>query len=211
MIATNEPAAPDDRQLVETIRGGKYGKLLGAQFKRIIAKPNWSAEIGDSSKTGGPAIDLHVHDTHFIGLVCGVPRAVFSTGVVEQNGAVSYLTTQYLYGPGGPSVTCSSGALSMPGRPFAHGFEIYLEKATLLYDSGGVALTLLTADGQSEAPQLDGGGDPISAFAAEIQAAVDSVSSGRESALLSGKLARDALVMCYRECESVKTGREVEI
>ncbi len=211
MVAHVLPFFPEFAFAAETIRSGKYGKLLGAHFKRIIAKPNWSAEIGDSSKTGGPAIDLHVHDTHFIGLVCGVPRAVFSTGVVEQNGAVSYLTTQYLYGPGGPSVTCSSGALSMPGRPFAHGFEIYLERATLLYDSGGVALTLLTADGQSEAPQLDGGGDPISAFAAEIQAAVDSVSSGRESELLSGKLARDALVMCYRECESVKTGREVAI
>ena len=27
--------------------------------------------------------------------------------------------------------------------------------------------------------------------------------------LLSGQLARDALVMCYKECESVTTGRPV--
>ncbi len=67
---------------------------------------------------------------------------------------MSYLTTQYLYGPGGPSVTCSSGAAAMPGRPFVHGFEIYLEKATLTYSSGGTPLTLYTADGKAHAVEL---------------------------------------------------------
>ena len=43
-----------------------------------------------------------------------------------EHATVSYLTTSYLYGPGGPAVTCSSGALSMSGRPFVHGYEIYL-------------------------------------------------------------------------------------
>ena len=42
-------------------------------------------------KTGGPAVDLHIHDTHFIGLLAGVPGRVFSTGVVaaEWFGSVS--------------------------------------------------------------------------------------------------------------------------
>ena len=63
---------------------------------RVIAKPDWSSGIADADRSGGPAIDLHIHDTHFIGLVCGVPRAVHSRGVVE-DGAVVHLTTQYLY------------------------------------------------------------------------------------------------------------------
>ena len=37
----------------------------------------------------------------------------------------------------------------MSGRPFVHGYEIYLEKATLVYDSGGTPLTVLTADGKA--------------------------------------------------------------
>ena len=135
---------------------------------------------------------------------------MFSVGTVERD-AVTYLTTSYLYGPGGPAVTCSSGAVCMPGRAFAHGFEIYLERATLLYDSGGVPLTLLTADGESEQPALTGGGDPLAAFADELQAAVDGVTAGVEPPLLSGKLARDALVLCHREIESVKAGRPVAV
>jgi predicted dehydrogenase len=99
----------------------------------------------------------------------------------------------------------------MSGRPFVHGYEIFLEKATLLYDSGGTPLTLLTADGKSTHPALAGGSDPLSAFADELQAVVDGVTGGKEPDLLSGKLARDALVLCHRECESVKTGKPVAV
>lgn len=210
MVAHVLPFFPEFKFAAETIAGGQYGKVLAAHFKRVIATPDWSSDIGDAAKTGGPAVDLHIHDTHFIGLVCGVPKQVFAVGTVEQ-GAVTYLTTSYLYGPGGPAVTCSSGALSMSGRPFAHGYEIYLEKATLLYDSGGQPLTLLTQDGKATQPALSGGGDPLSAFTAELQTAVDGVTSGKEPALLSGKLARDALVLCHREIESVKTGKAVAV
>ena len=80
-----------------------------------------------------PAIDLHIHDTHFVALVCGRPAAVHSTGVVE-DGAVVHLTTQYLYDHPNLAVSCISGALSQAGRPFAHGFELYLERATLAFE-----------------------------------------------------------------------------
>ncbi len=210
MVAHVLPFFPEFKFAAEAIRDGQYGKVLAAHFKRVIAKPDWSADIGDAAKTGGPAVDLHIHDTHFIGLVCGVPRQVFSVGTVEKD-AVTYLMTSYLYGPGGPAVTCSSGAVCMSGRPFVHGYEIYLENASLIYDSGGTPLTLLTADGKSSQPALPGGGDPLSAFTDELQAAVDGVSSGKEPDLLSGQLARDALVLCHRECESVKTGKAVTV
>jgi hypothetical protein len=70
---------------------------------------------------------------------------------------------------------------------------------------------VIREDGLNEQPELPGGGDPITAFTSEIQAAVDGVKAGREPDLLSGKLARDALVLCHRECESVKTGSPVAI
>ncbi len=210
MVAHVLPYFPEFAFAAETVRSGRYGKLHAAHFTRVISRTDWSADIGDAAKTGGPAVDLHVHDTHFIGLTCGVPREVFSTGLVEGD-AVNYLTTQYLYGPGGPAVSCSSGAVAASGRPFAHGYEIFLEGATLAYHSGGVPLTVFTPDSKSITPQLHGGGDPIAAFTAEIQAAVDGVVAGKVPDLLSAKLARDALTMCHRECESVRLGRPVRI
>ncbi len=210
MVAHVLPFFPEFAYAAEVIRSGRHGKVLGAHFKRVIARPDWSAEIADAGKTGGPAVDLHIHDTHFIGLVCGVPQRVFSLGI-EEGGAVQYLTTQYLYGPGGPAVSCSSGAVAQKGRPFVHGYEIYLEKATLVYESGTAPLTVLTADGKVEQPTLPGGGDATTAFTLELQAAVDGVTSGKEPDLLSGKLARDALVLCHKECESVRSGQAVAI
>jgi predicted dehydrogenase len=210
MVAHVLPFFPEFAYAAEAIRSGRYGRVLGAHFKRVISRPDWSAEIGDAAKTGGPAVDLHIHDTHFIGLVCGVPKRVFSSGIVE-NGAVNYLTTQYLYSPGGPAVSCSSGALAQPGRPFVHGYEIYLEKATLVYESGTAPLTVLTADGKSEQPRLDGGDDATAAFTLELQASVDGVRAGRAPDLLSAQLARDALVLCHKECQSVKTGEAVTV
>lgn len=210
MVAHVLPFFPEFAFAAEAIREGAYGKLLGGHFKRVISKPEWSADIGDADKTGGPAVDLHIHDTHFIGLIAGVPQHVVSTGLVE-NDAVTYLTTSYLYGPGGPALTCSSGAIAMKGREFVHGYEIYLEKATLVYESGTCPLTVLHADGRAEKPMLPGGDDATAAFTLELQAAVDGIAAGKEPDLLSGQLARDALVLCHKECESVKTGRIVAV
>ncbi len=212
MVAHVLPFFADFRFAADAVRGGQYGKLLGGHFTRVISRPDWSADIGDTAKTGGPAVDLHIHDTHFIGLIAGVPKQVFSTGIVGPDGkTVEYLTTQYLYGPGGPALSCSSGAIAMSGRPFVHGYEIYLEKATLVCDSGGTPLTVFTPDGKSTRPDLGGSGDPVDSFTLEIQAAVDGVSSGKEPDLLSGQLARDALVLCHRECQSVLAGHAVSV
>lgn len=205
MVGQVLPFFPEFRFAAEAIRDGRYGKLQAAHFKRVISRPDWSAAIADPEQTGGPAIDLHIHDTHFIGLVCGVPRAVHAIGW-RRGSTVEYLTTQYLYGEDGPAVSCCCGALAQKGRPFVHGFEIYLERATLTFESGSIPLTVLTDDGKAEQPELEGGGDAVFAFADEIQAAVDGVAAGQEPPALSARLARNALAMCLRECESVRSG-----
>ena len=218
MVAHVLPFFPEYAYAKQLVEGGKYGALLGAHFKRIISKPNWSRDIADIEKSGGPGIDLHIHDTHFIQLLCGVPDAVFSQGKLAGGNFVDYLTTQYIYNDKELAVSCSSGAISQSGRAFSHGFELYLEKATLLFDFatlGGepvtaVPLTLLTEDGEVQRVDL-GEVDPIDAFTAEIQYAVDAVDWEDEPTALSGVGARDALLLCYKEAESVKTGEIVPI
>ncbi len=203
------------RSLVD---GGEYGNMLGAHFKRIISKPSWSRDFADVEKSGGPGIDLHIHDTHFIQLLCGVPDAVFSQGKRIGDNFVDYVTTQYIYKDKGVAVSCSSGAVSQRGRAFSHGFELYLEKATLLYDFatlGGepvaaVPLTLLHETGEVEQVDL-GEPDPIDAFRSELQYAVDAIQSGEEPTALSGFGARNALLLCYKEAESVRIGEIVGI
>ncbi|MGH7223073.1 MAG: gfo/Idh/MocA family oxidoreductase, partial [Gemmataceae bacterium] len=153
------------------------------------------------------------HDTHFIRLIAGMPRKVFSAGLAPDGSTVAYLTTQYLYGSGADALalSCSSGTLAKKGREFVHGYELYLEKATLLYESGTQPLTVLSEDGKARQPKRKGSTEATAAFTAELQAAVEGVNSGQEPHLLSGKLARDALVLCHKECQSVLSGNAVTV
>ncbi len=218
MVAHVLPFFAEYAYAKRVVEEGKYGKLLGAHFKRIISKPSGSRDVASLEKSGGPGIDLHIHDTHFIQLLCGVPDAVFSQGKLAGGNYVDYLTTQYIYNGQEISVSCSSGGVSQRGRAFSHGFEIYLEKATLLYDfstlagepSTAVPLTLLNDEGEVKHVDL-GDVDPIDAFTAELQYAIDAIDCGNAPTALSGVGARDALLLCYKEAESIKTGQIVRV
>src|SRR4051794_17676379 len=61
MVAHVLPFFPEFAYAAQAVRGGKYGKLVGGHFKRVISRPDWSAEIGNVARTGGPAVDLHIH------------------------------------------------------------------------------------------------------------------------------------------------------
>lgn len=207
MVAHVLPFFADFNHALRLIQDGKHGRLLAAHFRRHISPPDWSAAIADLSKTGGPIVDLHIHDTHFIGLACGVPNRVHSRGLLR-HGAVEYVTTQYLYDGGTPVVSATSGAISQPSRPFTHGYEIYLEKGTIHYEAGG-PLTIYTSEGVTR-PELPAA-DPVDSFAEELRSAVEAVATGTPAPLLGGDLARNALALCLKEEESVRTGKVVEV
>jgi predicted dehydrogenase len=195
----------------------KHGKLLGASFKRITADPQWLKHYYEPKVIGGPLLDLHVHDAHFIRLLFGMPRAVFSAGRMRGE-VVEFFQSIFLFDEPGVAVHATSGAIRQQGRGFTHGFEIHYERATLLQDftviqdkaESTMPLTLVTNDGKVERPKL-GSGDPIDSFAAEIQQVVAAIRTGRPSPILVGDLARDAVVLCQRQAQSVATGRVVKV
>jgi predicted dehydrogenase len=217
MVAHVLPFFPEFAFAAEAVASGRYGALRAVHLKRVIARPEWSSGIADADRSGGAAIDLHIHDTHYLCLVCGVPQAVFSRGVVEGN-AVVHLATQYLYEKSGLTATAVSGSLSQAGRPFTHGFEFYLERATLAFDFANLAgqghvatpLSVILPDGTVTQPAL-GSGDPIDAFAAELTQAVEAVATGKHAPGLSGDLAQMALKICHAEVEAVKSRQPVRL
>lgn len=216
MVAHVLPFFPEFAYAAEAVRSGRFGKLRAAHLSRVIARPDWSTGITDAARSGGPAVDLHIHDTHFISLVCGVPRAVSSRGVSE-SGSVVHINTHYLYDDPDLTVSAVSGAISQSGRPFTHGFEFYLERATISFQSANLGgrtesspLTLILPEGKVERPEI-GPPDPSVAFSAELAMAAGAVDSGIEPPSLSARLARQALVLCLAEQESVKAGIPVMI
>jgi len=192
------------------ITSGTFGKLKGAHFKRVSSDPIWMKDYWNPAKGGGPVIDLNIHDTHFVRLVCGMPKAVHSVGRMRGD-VVELFHTHFLFDDPQLMVTVTGGAIDQQGRPFTNGYEIYLERATIVFDSwAGLPVTVLTDDGRVRRPKL-AGGDPVDDFAMEIKEVLRSVRTGKPSRLLDGQLARDALVLSYKQAESVKRRRLVKV
>ena len=208
------PFFPEYRFAYRTITSGKYGALTGGRFKRIISDPTWLPDFYNPNTTGGPMIDLHIHDAHFIRLVCGMPRAVQSVGRMRGE-VVERFDTQFIFDDSSLVVTAASGVIYQQGRPFMHGYEIYLERATLLFESCTIndqqetvmPVTVLTEDGKLIRPKME----PIDAFAAELSEAVRAMRTGTPSTVLNAELAHDALVLCQRQTQSVLKGKAVKV
>ena len=212
------PFFPEYAHARQAIASGKYGRLLGGHFKRIISDPLWLKDFFDPRRVGGPLVDLHVHDAHLIRMLFGMPTAVVSQGRMRGE-VVEFCNTLFHFADPSLVVSASSGVINQQGRGFTHAFEIHLEKATLLYDLAYFAgepqprvspLTILDHKGQAIVPKLVAG-DSVTAFEAEIAEVVKSIRTGRPSPILSGELARDAVVLCHKQTESVKQDRLVKV
>ena len=208
MIAHVLPFFPEYDFAQKAIAEGKFGRMLGGHFKRVISDPTWIPDFYDPTTTGGPMLDLHVHDAHFIRLVCGMPRQVRSVGTMRGDVAERF-STQFLFEGQDAMVTAMCGVIDQQGRPFTHAFEIYLERATLQFDEG-VPLTVFDKNGKAKQPKLPSG-DPVDVLARELAEATKAIRDNRPSPRLAGELARDALALCEKETKAVKTGRAVNV
>ncbi|MDA1050424.1 MAG: Gfo/Idh/MocA family oxidoreductase [Planctomycetota bacterium] len=210
------PYFPEYAHARKVIDSGKYGKVGGGSFKRVISDPLWLKDFYDPQRVGGPLVDLHVHDAHFIRLLFGMPTAVFSQGRMRGE-VVEYCNTLFQFADPSLVVNATSGVINQQGRPFTHAYEIHLEKATMHFDFAAFSdaaelmpLKIVTNTGKVIRPDL-GDGDPVRGFEGEIHEVVRSIRTGQPSAILSGELARDAIVLCHKQSESVKRGRLVKV
>lgn len=210
------PFFPEYIQARKAVDGGKYGKLLGGHFKRVISDPLWLKDFYDPDRVGGPLIDLHVHDAHFIRMLFGMPTSLVSQGRMRGK-TVEYCETLFQFADPKLVVSATSGVLRQQGRIFTHAYEIHLEKASLHFDFAAyrdsvelAPLKILTDKGRVLRPKL-GDGDPIEGFVQEIKEVARSLRSGQPSPVLSGDLARDAVTLCHKQADSVTRGRPVKV
>jgi predicted dehydrogenase len=209
MVAQVLPFIPEFAFLVDATRQGRYGKLLGGRFRRVIGPPDWIPDFYDPTRVGGPLVDLHIHDAHLIRLLFGMPHRVTSRG--RMNGhEPQYFESLFEMADPGQVVSATCGVTDSPGRSFTHGYEVHFEQATLQFEWIGlsdapvaVPLMVLHRDGRIERPSL-GSGDPVDAFVIECDAAARSAAGEPMNEALDGRLAADALVICAAQAKSIR-------
>ncbi len=203
------PFFPEYAWALREIRSGHHGRVTGASFKRVISDPTWLSNYWSAVQVGGPLLDLHVHDAHFIRLACGMPDHVVSRGA-RRNGVPSHWHSLMTYDDSDCVVQATSGVIEQQGRPFLHGFEIRLEKATLVFEFAVMGdreeylcpPTILGYDGRVDQADL-GDGDPMLAFKSELDHVIRVVRGEAQPDGLSCELARDAIGLCQLQAESL--------
>lgn len=230
MVAHVLPFIGPFAYVLELVKSEQHGRAIGGYFKRIISNPDWIPDFYDPDRVGGPMIDLHVHDTHFIQMLFGQPTSVCAIGS-RKGDVAKYAQVIYRFDNPQISVGSTSGVIDSPARPFTHGFEVQFEKATVQFDFAAYAdgvetlpLKVLTASGEVIRPEL-ASGDEITAFEGEVAEMTRVVDEFKKNVVnnvapssgsipvgpLSGKLARDAIYLAECIQESVLSKRPVDL
>lgn len=120
------------------VDSGEYGKVLSARFARFSMPPGWGRDaldnwFFDDSRSGGVALDLHIHDTDTVNFIFGIPRAVSSSAYYDRQKIMRHIATQY--DVGGPLVLAEGAWTMSRSFGFEREFKIVFEKATLVLAS----------------------------------------------------------------------------
>lgn len=132
---------------------GTYGRILSGVFQRVSARPTWASEgwLGNVRRSGGVALDMHVHDVDFIRWLMGEPERVQSQAYRDAQGAIQQIFSLYGYGRQ-VGISVEAGWDFPATLPFSATFRVKFEKATAVLAGG--ALTVYPESGEPFSPAL---------------------------------------------------------
>ena len=200
---------PEYAETKNIIDSGKYGKVLAATFKRVGSPPNWAADewFFDESRSGGMALDLHIHDTDYVQYLFGMPKAVCSHAQQTSTGNLTHVVTEYDYDDD-TLVTAEAGWLMTPAFGFEMSFNIMLEKATIVYDcTRAPAFRVCTDTGEVITPEVSGS-TGYSLQTAHFAKIITGQSTPDVTDLLQSE---NSVKISLAEIESARKGQKVDL
>lgn len=207
-VAQVLPFFPEHAWLRRQIAAGAYGEVLAARFKRIVSCKDPAAWQRYVEGSGGPIRDLNVHDVDFIHKAFGVPDWVHAAGPLVGDAQSPWVSIQYGWDDTPRVVTAEAGAITMPGRAWQQGFDVFFERGTVQYDTAfGRPLELLTADGAITTPEIP----QADAFAAEIEYVRRSLAGAESGDWMSGENGLLSLRLCEVAEQSLREGGRVRV
>jgi len=200
---------PDWLWVKKAIDDRRYGRVLGARFRRVAEPPGWGhGHFFDGAKSGGALLDLHVHDVDFVQFCFGRPRAVYATGYSKFSGCIDHVVAQYHVASGVPVHAEGSWAMT-PGFGFNMSYTVNFEKATADYDlaRGADALKIFE---QGQPPHVVKNDGP-DGYAGEITHLIEAIETGKPPTVVTAQDGVSAVEICEAEERSIKTGQIVSV
>lgn len=181
-------------------------QALGVSMSRHVStpwrEPAWQAKLNSS---GGPLVDLLVHDADLIRSVYGLPRRVTAHGHVHGNHAV-YYHALLDYGSEGPAVSITGGITGLPGQRLQQEYTLHASDLSLRFNPAISPCPIETRTGESPEEMATPTNDPI---VDELQYVTDTLIGTQNGYLLDAAGASDSLAICLAAAESIATGKSV--
>jgi len=200
---------PEYAKAKEIIDSGEYGKVIAAMFQRLGSAPTWSIDnwFLDEERSGGMALDLHIHDTDFVQYLFGMPNAVSSFAAKDANGGIMHIVSQYLYDDD-KVITAEGGWAMTPTFGFEMSFNIVMERATLVYDlTREPMFKLCPAEGQVITPEVQKG----DGWLLEIEHFAKALRGEKVEKVTTLEQSRDSVKIVAAEKESTRKMEKVAI
>jgi len=195
--------------LKKLVDSKKYGKVIAASFRRFSAPPGWQKGtnwFADESKSGGVALDLHIHDTDMVNFLFGMPKAVTSTASFDKNGAMQYIST--LYDVGGAAVTAEGSWCMAATMGFEASYVVTFEKAVVILDAKREKpLCVYPAKGDAFVPALAEG----EGYEYEIKWFLDVLKGKKVPSVITAEQSRDSVRIVDAEKRSARSGKTVRL
>ncbi len=204
------------------VKSRKAGKLLSLSLQRRAGRPSYSVDdwLNDGARSGGAALDLHIHDTDFVHHLLGSPAAVTSAGTRDKSGWSHIFTTYHFKNM---AVTAEGGWNYPPKWGFQMAFQAVFERGAVEFDSGAnPTLTVTLCDGVKQPlPYTNpGAGDSstgagnlssLGGYYNELAAFLSCIERGRAPKIATGDQAAKSLATALAEIQSASTGRTIKI
>lgn len=196
------------------------GRLLSLSLQRQAGRPSYSDQdwLNRSDRSGGAALDLHIHDADFVVALFGRPAAVTSRATLDYSGP-SHIFTVYDFE--GVAV-CAEGGWNYPVNwGFRMAFQALFENCCIDFDSGSSPSLRITWNDRKPEPMPfvapsagqsasgEGNISSLGGYFNELQYFVDCLAHGRPP--LEGTLAqaRTSLEIVLAEIQSARSGGTV--
>ncbi len=199
---------PEWAWLKSAIADGRYGRVLGARFRRVAEPPAWGQQhFGNGAASGGGLLDLHIHDTDFVQYCFGRPSAVFSQGYTKHTGAIDHVTSQYRVECGAAVHAEGSWAMSK-GFGFNMSYTVNFENATADYDiSRGSEALKLSENGATQIIKAEG----IDGYVNEFAHLIACIHNNQRPTVVTPEDGWSSVHICEAEERSVASGQMVSI
>jgi predicted dehydrogenase len=198
---------PEYALLKQIVDDKRLGELKSINLTRYGEYPHWSSDnwLGDASKSGGGALDMHIHDTDYVRYLLGDPCQIHSRGTVDEKGVSQIFTTMTF----GSKVAHLEGGWNLPAKtPFKMTFRAIFEKGAVIMEDGPMTIY---DGGEPQIPTFDkreaaGGGNisDMGGYYHEIAYFVDCVTNDKPFEVTTPKSSRESLETTLEEIRQVR-------